>query len=126
VWYSYALVRLVPRVERGEFLNVGVVLFCRQLRFLGARIALDPDRLTAFAPGLDLEQVGQHLRTFAAIADGDPAGGALADLPPAERFYWLTAPRSTVIQTSPVHVGRADDPRVALDELVERYVLPTG
>jgi len=126
VWYSYALLRLVPRVERGEFVNVGVVLFSRQLDFLQTRIALDPARVRALAPDLDLDQVERHLRTFAAIAGGDPAGGALADLPRAERFHWLTAPRSTIIQTSPVHVGRTADPQAALDELIERYVRGSG
>jgi hypothetical protein len=122
VWYSYALLRLVPRVERGEFVNVGVVLFSRQLDFLQTRIAVDPVRVRALAPDVDLNQVERHLSTFAAIAEGDPAGGAVADLPRSERFHWLTAPRSTILQTSPVHVGRAADPQAALDELVERYV----
>ena len=126
MWYSYAILRLVPRVERGEFVNVGVVLFSRQLDFLQTRIALDAGRARALAPDVDLGQVERHLRAFAAIAEGDPSAGAVADLPRAERFHWLTAPRSTIIQTSPVHVGRASDPRAALDELVERYVRPSS
>ena len=122
VWYSYALVRVVPRVERGEFLNVGAVLFAREERFLGCRMEIEAARLLALAPDLDLSAVERHLRTFEAICDGRPEGGPVAVLPPAERFLWLVAPRSTIIQTSPVHVGRSADPRQALNDLVERLV----
>ena len=121
-WYSYAIVQLVPHVERGEVINVGAVLFSRPRRFLAARVAIDRDRLRAFAPGIDLDLVGRHLAAFVAIADGDPAGGPLAALPPSERFHWLVAPRSTIIQTSPVHIGRCDDPAEALDDLLRDYV----
>jgi hypothetical protein len=124
VWYSYAIVRVVPRVERGECINVGAVLFARPRRFLAARIELDPDRLRALAPELDLAAVERHLATFAAIAAGDEAGGPLAALPQSERFHWLTAPRSTTIQTSPVHIGHAADPAAALDDLLIAYVRP--
>jgi Protein of unknown function (DUF3037) len=124
VWYSYAIVRVVPRVERGECVNVGVVLFVRELRYLAARIELDPPRLLALAPDLDLPLVERHLASFLAICDGRPEGGPLADLPPAERFHWLTAPRSTMIQTSPAHVGRTLDPAGELDHLLDAYVRP--
>src|SRR3954466_16230385 len=87
VWYSYAIVRVVPRVERGECVNVGVVLLVRERRYLAARIELDRARLLALAPDLDLAPVERHLATFQAICDGRPAGGPLADLPPAERFH---------------------------------------
>src|SRR6266511_3462738 len=110
VWYSYAVIRVVPRVERGECLNVGVILFARAVPFLAARVELDPARLRALAPEVDPEPIERHLATFLAISAGAPEGGPLAEMPPAERFHWLTAPRSTVIQTSPVHVGRCDDP----------------
>jgi hypothetical protein len=124
VWYSYATIRVVPRVEREEFVNVGVVLFAREQEFLAARIELDRPRLASFAPGLDLDTVERHLHAFEHICAGDPRGGPVAALPPPERFHWLVAPRSTVIQTSPVHVGRGDNPdaelRQLLDELVER------
>jgi hypothetical protein len=122
VWYSYALVQVVPRVERGEYVNAGVVLFSRQADFLEARIELDQARLRALAPDVDVGLVDRHLRSFEAIATGDAEGGPIAGLPPSERFHWLTAPRSTIIQTSATHVGRAADPAAALDELVQRYV----
>jgi hypothetical protein len=124
VWYSYAIVRVVPRVERGECINVGVVLFVRERRYLAARIELDRSRLSALAPDLDLSLVERHLATFLAVAYGHPEGGPLADLPPAERFHWLTAPRSTMIQTSPAHVGRTADPAAELDRLLDAYVRP--
>lgn len=123
VWYSYAVVRVVPRVERGECLNVGVVLFARTARFLAARATLDHARLRAFAPALDVA-VERHLAAFVAVAGGDPAGGPIARLSQSERFHWLTAPRSGVIQPSPVHVGRCDDPRATLDGLFAALVLP--
>ena len=122
VWYSYALIRVMPRVERGECINVGVVLFARTRRFLAARTALDPARLRALAPDADLALIERHLANFLAIGAGDPAGGPLAALPHPERFHWLTAPRSTIIQTSPVHIGRCDDPEAALEDLLDMYV----
>jgi hypothetical protein len=115
---------LVPRVERGEFLNVGVVVFDREQAFLSARIELDPERVRGLAPGLDLATVRRHLAIFRAICDGDPGGGPIAALPPPERFHWLVAPRSTMIQTSPVHAGRGEDPVAALDDLMREFVLP--
>jgi hypothetical protein len=124
VWYSYAIVRVVPRVERGECVNVGVVLFVRERRYLAAKIELDPHRLLALAPDLDLALVERHLASFQAISDGRPEGGPLADLPPAERFHWLTSPRSTMIQTSPAHVGRTADPAAELERLLDAYVRP--
>jgi hypothetical protein len=124
VWYSYSIVRVVPRVERGECVNVGVVLFVRQRRYLAARIELDPARLLALAPDLDLALVERHLGSFQAICDGAPAGGPLADLPPAERFHWLTAPRSTMIPTSPAHIGYTTDPASEVDRLLDAYVRP--
>jgi hypothetical protein len=124
VWYSYAVVRVVPRVERGEFVNVGVILFARTARFLAARIALDPARLHALALGVDLAVIERHLAAFVAICDGVPDGGPIARFSQSERFHWLTAPRSGVIQTSPVHIGRCDDPGATLDELCDALVRP--
>jgi hypothetical protein len=122
VWYSYAIVRVVPRVERGECLNVGVVLFAREAGYLAARIELDAARLQALAPSIDVDSVERHLASFAAIAAGQPEGGPLAALPPPERFHWLTAPRSTVIQTSPAHEGTTADPAATLDDLLATFV----
>jgi DUF3037 family protein len=121
-WYSYAVVRVVPRVERGEFLNVGVVVFSRELDFLGARFVVDAGRLRSLAPGVDFSAIERHLTTFAAIAEGEAAGGPIAALPKPERFHWLVAPRSTMIQTSPVHVGRGDDGERALEDLLSELV----
>lgn len=124
VWYSYAIVRVVPRVERGEFVNVGVILFARSRRFLETAFALDPARLRALAPDADDALIARHLATFAAIGAGQPEGAPLAALPQSERFHWLTAPRSTMIQTSPVHIGRCADPQAALDDLLTSFVRP--
>jgi Protein of unknown function (DUF3037) len=124
VWYSYALIRVVPRVERGEQLNVGVVLFAREQDFLEARIELDRERLRALAPDVDVDGVARHLQMFQWIAQGAAQGGPVAALPASERFHWLVAPRSTVIQTSPVHVGRSANPTQALDELMTELVRP--
>jgi hypothetical protein len=113
---------VVPRVERGECVNVGVVLFARARRFLAARFELDGARLLALAPDLDLGLVERHLATFCAIAAGERRGGPVADLPPAERFHWLTAPRSTILQTSPAHEGRTADPEAEVERLLDAYV----
>jgi hypothetical protein len=122
VWYSYAIVRVVPRVERGEFLNVGVVVFSRELDFLGSRFAVDEPRLRSLAPWVDVASVMRHLDTFRAVCDGEAIGGPIAALPKPERFHWLVAPRSTMIQTSPVHVGRGQDAERALDDLLAEFV----
>lgn len=124
VWYSYAILRVVPRVERGEFLNVGVILFARTRSFLEAWIALDEERLRAFAPEVDVEPIKRHLAAIEAVGAGRPEGGPIAVASPSERFHWLTAPRSTVIQPSPIHVGVCADPRAALAELMAEFVLP--
>jgi Protein of unknown function (DUF3037) len=124
VWYSYAILRVVPRVERGECLNVGVVLFARTRRFLAARLALDEDRLRALAPAADLLAIKRHLAAIQAICAGLPEGGPVAALSPSERFHWVTAPRSTVVQTSPVHVGRTTDPAATIEELLDTFVRP--
>jgi hypothetical protein len=120
--YEYAVVRVVPRVDREEFVNAGVVVFCLERGFLAARIALDRARLLALAPGADLAVVEEHLRAIPAIAAGGEGSGPIGRLSPRERFRWLVAPRSTVVQTSPVHAGLCEDPARALDELLERMV----
>ncbi len=116
--FQYAIVRVVPRVERGECLNVGVVLLCRPRRFLGARIHLDERRLAAFAPDLKPALIRPHLEAIERIAAGDPTAGPIAALPKHERFHWLVAPASTIIQASEVHTGFCEDPAAELDRLV--------
>ena len=120
--FQYAIVRVLPRVERGESLNVGVVLLCRPMRFLGARIALDETRLVAFAPDLDPATIRPHLEAIERIAAGDPTAGPIAGLGQAERFHWLVSPSSTIIQPSEVHAGLCDDPAAELDHLVATLV----
>jgi hypothetical protein len=120
--YLYAIIRVVPRVERGESINAGVVLLCRPRRFLGATIALDEARLTAIAPECDAAVVRQHLDAIESIARGDPAAGPMARLTIAERFHWLVAPSSTIIQPSAVHTGLTDDPQTELAHLMATLV----
>ncbi len=121
--YDYALIRVVPRVERGESINVGVVLFCRTRAYLGARITLDEARLLAFFPSIDVGDIRAHLHVIEKIAKAEREAGPIAELSQAERFHWLVAPRSTMIQPSPVHSGLCDDPAAALEHLFATMVL---
>jgi hypothetical protein len=121
--FSYAIVRVMPSVERGERLNAGVVLFSRPRRFLGARVALDDRRLAALAPDVGADEVRAHLDAIVRIADGDPAAGPIAAMSQSERFGWLVAPSSTIIQPSEVHTGLCDDPAGKLDRLFRTLVL---
>jgi hypothetical protein len=120
--FQYAIVRVVPDIARGECLNAGVVLLCRPKRYLGARVGLESSRLAAIAPGLSPADVQRHLDAIVRIASGDPDGGPIAQLGLAERFHWLVAPSSTVIQCSPVHTGLTEDPERELDRLVAQLV----
>ena len=120
--FQYAALRIVPRVERGEAFNAGVVLFCRPLRFLGARTRLDDGLLEALAPGCDPAAVSPHLEAVERIAAGDPAGGPIAQLPQSERFHWLVAPASTIVQPGPVHTGLTGDPAGELARLFASLV----
>lgn len=127
--FDYAVVRVVPRVDRDEFVNAGVVLFCRQLEFLGAEVALDPLRLAALDPHTDPAEVERHLALFPLVCAGGAAAGALGRLSPSERFHWLTQPSSSLIQCGPVHSGLLDgpgDPRRALRHLMDTVVRPPG
>jgi hypothetical protein len=121
--FDYAVVRVVPRVEREEFINVGVIVHAPTRGFLGCALHLDRDRLAAFARGLDPALLVRHLEALRGVCDGDPAAGPIAGFPLAERFHWLVAPRSSVIQTSAVHGGVCDDPAGALHDLLRRRVL---
>jgi hypothetical protein len=121
--FSYAIYRLVPRIERGECVNVGVVVFCRPRDFLAARTALDEPRVRALWPDLELDEVRKHLQAIERIAAGDSAGGPIAELDLTARFHWLTAPSSTIIQPSEVHTGVAEEPAERLDRLFASLVL---
>jgi hypothetical protein len=120
--YDYAIVRVVPRVEREEFINAGVILSCPAQDFLGARIDLDEQRLLALDPDVDVEAVRANLASIPLLCAGGAAAGPIGKLSPRERFHWLVAPRSTIIQTSPVHSGRCQDPAAALDHLLRTMV----
>ncbi len=124
--YEYAVVRVVPRVEREEFVNAGVILFCLERDVLAARVELDAARVLALAPGADVAAIEEHLRSIPAIAAGGEGSGPIGRLSARERFRWLVAPRSTVVQTAAVHAGRCEDPGRALDALFERMVRRAG
>ncbi len=120
--YDYAVLRVVPRVERCEFINAGVILFCRVRRFLGASVELDRERLRALAPCVDAEQVEKHLSAVSLVCAGGRAAGPIGMLGMAERFHWLVSPRSTLVQPSPVHCGMCDDPARELEHLLDTMV----
>ena len=124
--YDYAVVRVVPKVDREEFINAGVIVSCPDLSFLEARIKLDESRLLALDPTVDLDLVRNHLDTIPTICRGGDGAGSIGQLPQRQRFHWLVAPRSTVIQTSPVHTGRCGDPAAALEHLVAAMVDATS
>jgi hypothetical protein len=117
--FDYAVVRLVPHVEREEFINVGIILFCRTLRFIAAQIELDKQRLATLAPHLDVDKVEEHLDLIPRICAGD---GPIGKLSQADRFHWLVSPRSTTVQVSPVHSGLCTDPEAVLQHLMETMV----
>ena len=123
--FQYAVLRVVPHVERGESINVGVVVFCRTRRFLGCRIGLTDGRrsiLRALAPDVDLATINAHLAVIERIARGEPGAGPIAELAEPERFRWITSPSSTVIQPSDVHSGLTDDPAATLDQIFASQV----
>ena len=121
--FEYAVIRIVPRVEREEFLNVGVILYCPKQKFLKAKYHLNKKRITHFCEEIDISELEMHLKTFELISIGAKDAGPIAQLPTAERFRWLTATRSTVVQTSKVHPGFCDDPEKTLEKLLDQLVL---
>jgi len=123
--FDYTIVQVVPRVDRDERINAGVILFCPAAGYLGCRIALDADRLRAIAPDVDLAAIGAQLDAVRAVCAGDAAAGPIAHLSPSERFHWLSTPRSTAVQPSAPHAGLCDDPAAALDRLFAASV-PTA
>jgi hypothetical protein len=122
--YDYAVIRVVPRVEREEFINVGVILSCPAHDFLDARLHVDRARLAAFDPTLDLDLVEEYLAVIPVVCRGEAAAGPIGQLTARQRFYWLVSTRSTIIQTSVVHSGLSGNPAAALDHLMARMVLP--
>jgi len=122
--YDYAIIRVVPRVERGELINVGVILSCPEVDFLEARVELDPARLLALDATLDVEAARANLETIPVVCRGGAEAGPIGQLPQRGRFHWLVSPRSTIIQFSPVHTGRTDDPAAALERLLDTMVRP--
>lgn len=120
--FEYAVVRVAPRVDREEFVNAGVIVFCLERGFLAARVEADERRVRALWPGADFELIRRHLQAIPKICEGGSDGGPIAALPARERFHWLVSPRSTVIQVSPVHAGLCDSPAAALDRLFDQFV----
>ncbi len=120
--FDYAVVRVVPRVERGEFINAGVIVFCLEHRFLEARVRVDEARLKALWPDVDLELVRKHLEAIPRICAGDATAGPIARLSQRERFHWLVSPRSTIIQVSPVHSGLCEEPGQTVEQLSRRLL----
>lgn len=120
--FDYAIVRVVPRVEREEFINAGVIVFCSQRGFLQARIKLDRARLQVLAPLADADFIEKYLEAIPLVCAGGRGAGFVGSLRQRERFHWLIAPRSTIIQTSPMHSGLCDEPEAALEQLFERLV----
>lgn len=121
--FEYAIIRVVPRVEREEFLNVGVIVYSRPLQFLQTLYTLDEQRLLALFPGIDLKEIKEHLDAFEQVSIGNPGAGPIAGLDIASRFRWLTAKRSTVLQTSVVHPGLCKDAKETLEKLHKQLVL---
>lgn len=122
--YVYAILRLVPRVERGECFNVGVVMFSRPRRFLGVRTGIDDAKMAVLAAGLDPQLIRDHLTAIESVAAGDPSAGPMAGLDMSERFHWIASPGSTIIQPSPIHAGVTADPEATLDRLYQELVAP--
>lgn len=120
--FDYAILRVVPRVERQEFINAGVVAFCLEKRYLAARIDLNADRLRALWPTADVELAQEHLEAVRRICEGDPAAGPIATLSQRERFHWITSPRSTIIQPSPIHTGVCRETEALLDRLARQFL----
>jgi hypothetical protein len=120
--FDYAILRVVPRVERQEFINAGVVVFCLEKRYLAARVQLNVERMKALWPEADVELARQHLEAVPRICEGDPSAGPIAKLSQRERFHWIISPRSTIIQPSPVHTGVCDATDGLLDRLAKQFL----
>jgi len=123
VTFEYAVIRLVPKVEREEFLNIGVILFSKRKRFLGIRYQIDEAKVKAFSKEVDVDMIHRYLKAWEAVCAGGRQGGKIGEFDMASRFRWLVAARSTIIQSSPTHPGLCNDPEAVLERLYQRYVL---
>lgn len=120
--YKYAVIRFLPRVEREEFFNVGVILFCKRLKYLDVKFHINPEKLNAFSSEIEAETITEYLNSWKIICEGNTNGGPIAELEISEKFGWLAACRSTIIQSSGTHAGLCTDPQKTMDELFEMYV----
>nr|WP_321228030.1 DUF3037 domain-containing protein [uncultured Psychroserpens sp.] len=123
VTFEYAIIRIVPKVEREEFFNVGVILFSKRKKFIGIKYKIDPIKLKAFSDELDINDLNKYLKAWELICDGYPNGGAIGQFELSDRFRWLAASKSTIIQSSKTHPGLCDDPEKALETIFKTYVL---
>lgn len=123
VTYEYVIVRIVPKVEREEFFNVGILLFCKRKSFLGIKYVIDANKLQALASDMELAQLNKHLKAWDQICQGAPEGGTIGDFEVSDRFRWLAATRSTIIQSSKTHSGLCSDPEIELENLFRTFVL---
>ncbi|MEM9884564.1 MAG: DUF3037 domain-containing protein [Bacteroidota bacterium] len=123
VIYEYAIIRLVPKVEREEFINIGVLLFSKRKEYIGIKFKIEAARVAAFSPELDLDMLQDYLNAWTAICEGTPEGGMIGQFDRALRFRWLTASKSTIIQCSAVHPGLCTEPKMVLEKIFERWVL---
>ena len=121
--FEYAIVRIVPKVEREEFFNIGVILFSKRKKFLDIKYHVNPDKLNALSSDIDLNMVNDYLNAWKLICDGEPSGGKIGQLELSDRFRWLTACRSTIIQSSKTHPGLCHDPKKTLEDIFKKYVL---
>ncbi len=120
--FEYAVIRIMPRVERGEFINVGVILYCVSVKYIKLKYEVRSEKIKTLCSDCDIVEIQSFLDIFQRICEGDKTAGPIADLPPAERFRWLTATRSTVVQTSQVHPGLCNDPEEMLNDLFKKLV----
>ena len=121
--FEYAIIRIVPKVEREEFFNIGVILFSKRNKFLDIKFYISPEKLNAFNCDVQLETLNEYLNAWKLICDGDPAGGKIAQFEMSDRFRWLSACRSTIIQSSKIHPGLTYDPKKTLDDIFNKYVM---
>lgn len=121
--FEYAIIRIVPKVEREEFFNVGVILFCKRKKFLGIKYHIDSEKLKAFSPDVELYVFEEYLKAWQLVCDGAAQGGKIGAMELSDRFRWLTACRSTIIQSSKTHPGLCEDPEKTLEEIFKKQVL---